>query len=225
MKVVAFIGIGMGNPKNITVEGMAYIRNADIVIGSERIIGSFGEHLRDDIKVFKMNNTNDIICLIQNELIADNMSIAVLIAGDTGFYSEAEKMIEAFTDNPEISIKNIPGISSLSYFSSKLNLTYNNALCVDLHGEETKIVQYVVTHKKVFCLSGGDVEVLLGELVKARLTHVLSDDVRIYIGERLSYDDEKIIYSTLKDVHKHKDEIKSMSSLAVFMFENDEAVF
>lgn len=225
MKIVALIGIGMGNPANITVEGMAYIRNADIVIGNELIINSFKEHFNKNIKVFSMNNTNDIICLIQNELIATNMSIAILLSGDTGFYSESDKIIEAFIDDPEINIKNIPGISSLSYFSSKLNLSYNNALCVDLHGEETKIVQYVVAHKKVFCLSGGDVEVLLGELVKARLTHVLSDDVRIYIGERLSYDDEKIIYSTLRDIHKYKDEIQSMSSLAVFMFENDEAVF
>ena len=225
MKIVAFIGIGMGNPANITVEGMAYIRNADVVIGNERIINSFKDHFNSKIKVFSMNNTNDIICLVQNELIATNMSIAILVSGDTGFYSEADKMIEAFIDNPEINIKNIPGISSLSYFTSKLNLSYNNAMCVDLHGEETKIVQYVVAHKKVFCLSGGDVEVLLGELVKARLTHVLSDDVRIYIGERLSYDDEKIIYSTLRDIHKHKEEIQAMSSLTVFMFENDEAVF
>lgn len=68
-------------------------------------------------------------------------------------------------------------------------------------------------------------EKLLGELIKARADHSLSEDIRIYIGERLSYSDEKIIYSTLKDIHLYKKEIKEMSSMAVFLFENDQAVF
>lgn len=225
MKIVAIIGIGMGNPKNITMEGLAYIKNADIVVANVRLIESFSEYLRDDVKTFKYNNTNDIVCLVENEIIAENANIAILVSGDTGYFSEAEKMIEAFNENPEIEVKNIPGISSVSYFCSKLNLSYHNAKNVNLHGEEEKIVQYVVTHKKVFCLSGGDVEKLMGELIKARLSRELSENVRIYIGERLSYDDEKIIYSTLKDIHIYKDEIKAMSSLAVFLFENDNAIF
>ena len=225
MKVVAIVGIGMGNPKNITIEGMAYIKNADIVISNERLLKAFGNNFKREVKVFSFNNTNEIICLVENEIIAENVSIAILVSGDTGYFSEAEKMIEAFSENPEVEIKNIPGISSLSYFCSRLNLSYHNALSVNLHGEEEKITQYVVTHKRVFCISGGDVEKLLGERIKARGERVLSENIRIYIGEKLSYEDEKIIYSTLRDIHLYKKEIKEMSSLAVFLFENDEAVF
>jgi precorrin-6B C5,15-methyltransferase / cobalt-precorrin-6B C5,C15-methyltransferase len=225
MKVVAIIGIGMGNPKNITIEGMAYIRNAEIIIGNERLVSAFGESFKEDVKVFKLNSIKEITCLVENEIIAKDTTIAILVSGDTGYFSEADRMIESFVENPEIEIKNIPGISSLSYFSSKLNLSYDNAFSVNLHGEEEKIIQYVATHKKVFCLSGGDVEKLLGELIKARAVHTLPESIRIYIGERLSYEDEKIIYSTIKDIHKHKEEIQSMSTLAVFMFENDEALF
>lgn len=225
MKVVAIVGIGMGNPKNITIEGITYIKNADIVISNERLLNSFGDSFKEGVKVVNFSNTNEIICFVENEIIAENVSIAILVSGDTGYFSEAEKMIQSFMENPEVEVKSIPGISSISYFSGRLNLSYHNALSVNLHGEEKKIIQYVVTHKKVFCISGGDVEILLGELIKARADHTLSENVRIYIGERLSYEDERIIYSTLKDIHLHKNEIKQMSSLAVFLFENDEAVF
>lgn len=225
MKVVAIVGVGMGNPKNITVEGITYIKNADIIISNERLINSVKDTLKNDVKIFCKNNTNEIICLVENEIIAENISIAILVSGDTGYFSEAEKMIESFRENPEVEVKCIPGISSISYFANKLRISYHNALSVNLHGEEEKIVQYVVTHKRVFCISGGDVEKLLGELIKARADHSLSDEIRIYIGERLSYSDEKIIYSTLKDIHLYKKEIKEMSSLAVFLFENDEAIF
>lgn len=225
MKVVAIVGVGMGNPKNITIEGITYIKNADIIISNERLLNSVKDSLKNDVKIFSNNNTNEIICLVENEIIAENISIAILVSGDTGYFSEAQKMIKAFRENPEVDVKCIPGISSISYFSNRLGISYQDALSVNLHGEEEKIVQYVVTHKRVFCISGGDVEKLLGELIKARADHSLSDDIRIYIGERLSYSDEKIIYSTLKDIHLHKKEIKEMSSLAVFLFENDEAIF
>ena len=225
MKVVAIVGVGMGNPKNITIEGITYIKNADIIISNERLLNSVKDSLKNDVKIFSNNNTNEIICLVENEIIAENISIAILVSGDTGYFSEAQKMIKAFRENLEVDVKCIPGISSISYFSNRLGISYQDALSVNLHGEEEKIVQYVVTHKRVFCISGGDVEKLLGELIKARADHSLSDDIRIYIGERLSYSDEKIIYSTLKDIHLHKKEIKEMSSLAVFLFENDEAIF
>lgn len=225
MKIVAIVGAGMGNPKNITVEGIAYIRNADIIIGNERLLSSVKDNIKSDVKIFSNNNTNEIICLVENELIAENVSIAILVSGDTGYFSESERMLSAFRENPEVDVKCIPGISSMSYFANKLCISYHNTLSVNLHGEEERIVQYVVAHKRVFCISGGDVEKLLGELIKARADHSLSETVRIYIGERLSYEDEKIIYSTLKDIHLYKNEIKQMSSLAVFLFENDEAVF
>ncbi len=225
MKIVALIGIGMGIPKNITMEGMAYIKNAEIIIGNERLLKAFGEDFKSDVRVFELNKYREITCLIENEIIDVDANIAILIAGDTGYFSEAKKIIAVLNDNPEIEIKNIPGISSLSYFFSKLNMSYDNAFSVNLNGEEGKIVQYVAAHKHVFCLGGGEVEVLLGELIKARAINTLPESLRIFIGERLSYPDEKIIYSTLKDIHKHKDDIKSMSSLAVFLFENDEAIF
>ena len=60
-------------------------------------------------------------------------------------------------------------------------------------------------------------------VIKARAINQLSENVRIYIGERLSYDDEKIIVSSLKDIHRYKNEISKMSSLSVFLFENDDA--
>lgn len=225
MKVVAIVGVGMGNPKNITIEGITYIKNADIIISNERLLQSVKDSLKRDVKIFSNNNTNEIICLVENEIIAENISIAILVSGDPGYFSEAEKMLAAFRENPEVDVKCIPGISSISYFSNKLGISYHNSLSVNLHGEEEKIIQYVVTHKRVFCISGGDVEKLLGELIKARADHSLSEDIRIYIGERLSYSDEKIIYSTLKDIHLYKKEIKEMSSMAVFLFENDQAVF
>lgn len=222
MNIVALIGIGMGNPKNITIEGMAYIKNADIIIGSDRLIGAFDDITKPDAQMIKANSVKEIVCLIQDELFGEDLNIAVLLSGDCGFYSESEKLVDTFSEDPKYEVKCIAGISSLSYFANKLLMPYHDAISVDLKGKEIEIVDYVKNNKRVFCISGGDVEKLLGELIKARAVGDLSENVKIYIGERLSYSDEKIIVSSLKDIHRNKSDISKMSSLAVFMFENDK---
>lgn len=223
MNIIALIGIGMGNPKNVTMEGVAYIKNADLIIGGERLLEPFRGMIKSDAKIFSAESAKEIICLIQDQIVGDNIDIAVLLSGDCGYFSESEKIVDIFAQDPDYEVKCISGVSCLSYFCNKINVAYHDAISINLKGKEDKVVSYITNNKRVFCLNGGDAEKLLGELIKARAINELSENVRIYIGERLSYDDEKIIVSSLKDIHRYKNEISKMSSLSVFLFENDDA--
>lgn len=223
MNIIALIGIGMGNPKNVTMEGIAYIKNSDLIIGSNRLLEPFRIMIKSEANIISAESAKEIICLIQDHIVGDNINIAVLLSGDCGFFSESEKIVDIFAQDPDYEVKCISGISSLSYFSNRINVPYHDTVNINLKGQEEKIISYIMNNKRVFCVNGGDVEKLLGELIKARAINQLSENVRIYIGERLSYDDEKIIVSSLKDIHRYKNEISKMSSLSVFLFENDDA--
>ena len=111
---------------------------------------------------------------------------AVVMSGDTGFFSGTRKLLPLLSDC-EVSV--LPGLSSLSYLCAKLQTSYEDIHVVSLHGRAHDIVPEVRAHERVFVLVGG-------EDGAAHLCETLVENglgkVKLSIGERLSYPDEKI---------------------------------
>jgi len=144
----------------------------------------------------------------------DKGDTAVLLSGDCGFFSISKSIITDFSSFYQIEL--IPGISSISYLSAKIKVSYDDAVLVSLHGRDINIVSKVAYNKKVFALTGGenDVRDICRTLCRCRL-----GDVSVCVGERLSYPDERIIKekaSVLKDM--------AFDKLSVIFIENTSAV-
>ena len=202
MKEINIIGMGMSE-KTLTAEALALIADADILIGAKRLINEFSELNKPSYNAYL---SNDILEIIEK---TDAEKIAILVSGDVGFYSAAEKLTETLK---EYSPNLIAGISSVSYFFAKCNLPWKDANLISCHGLDTNIVSSVRRNRFTFALTGKNIPELQKELVKYGF-----GDLKVWIGENLGSDEESIQESKISDLDG-----KEFSSLTVLIIENPD---
>ncbi len=181
MKEVTLVGIGMGNPDTLTLGGLKALQNAKLLIGAKRILASLPQGC-DGQKVHAIAATS-----IAETIRASHLSpVAVVLSGDTGFYSGAKKLPDLL---PDCDVKTLPGITTVQYFSAKLQRPWQDVILASAHGMECNIFAYLLQGKEVFFLTGGTVTPLTmaHDLCQAGLGETM-----MHIGENLSYDTEKI---------------------------------
>ena len=88
MKQVYIIGMGPGSRKCLTQQASEAIEHADVIIGSKRLLEAYSN---TDKKLFFAVTARDIYDIINKEKA---LIYAVLMSGDTGFYSGTKKLIE-----------------------------------------------------------------------------------------------------------------------------------
>ena len=185
---VNIIGIGMGNPDTLTVGAKRAIESSDLLIGATRLLESFDYAECEKLDLIK---PSDIIEALANAT-CDQASI--LMSGDVGFYSGATALYDKLGD---YEIEVIPGISSLVYFCAKLRTTWQDAVLVSAHGREHDAVGAIQSSAKTFCITGGKTKV--DDICRSLVERGLGD-VQVVAGERLSYDDERIVKGTAAEL-------------------------
>lgn len=177
-KKIYIIGIGPGNPDMMSVEAARYIDLAEVVIGAKRMTESADTSNKAVYNEYKAEKIKEII---DNE---NHNRIAVLYSGDVCLFSGAEGLINIL-EGYDVSI--IQGMSSVSYFASRLGVNTAESKIVSLHGRDEDICNIVRKNKSVFILTSGNISEISLKFIEAGL-----NDINILIGERLSYKDEKI---------------------------------
>ena len=207
VRKVNIIGIGPGNPELLTSAALEAIKRSEILIGDSRMLTPF---LSDDKQVFNTIKTIEIIDIIS--LAAEEKEVGIVVSGDVGFFSLAVTLSGKLTN---CEIVRYVGISSLVYFAACLNMSWHDAKIISMHGRNNNLVAAVATSAKVFALTGGanSPASLCQELCKCGLGKTL-----VYVGENLSYPEEKIVSGTAEEIAKQE-----FSSLAVLMIINEEA--
>lgn len=209
MLKVNIIGIGPGNPDLLTGAARQAIADSNILIGDKRMLAPFAENgkmLYDTIK------TSDIV-RIATAADAQKDILAVLVSGDVGFFSLAKTISGKL---PECNCVRYCGISSLVYFASKLNLSWDDAKIVSMHGRSQNLIAAVNQNQKVFSLTGGENSV---QALCAKLCSHGMGQVQVYVGENLSYPEEKITSGTAEQISALQ-----FPSLSVMMILNKDAV-
>ena len=177
---IYIIGIGMEGRKTLTWEAKAAIERADILIGANRMLEPFSDLKKERLVGWK---SDEIAEYLKDKSFE---TAAILMSGDCGFYSGAERLMSSFSDyETEI----ISGISSLQYFSAKIKKPWQNMKFVSLHGTDGNIVRNVCRNEYCFFLLGGDITP--ADICK-RLIEYGREKIRVYIGENLGYDNEKL---------------------------------
>ncbi|MBQ1343867.1 MAG: precorrin-6A reductase, partial [Firmicutes bacterium] len=201
---VAIIGIGPGSRKNTTAEALDAAAQAECLIGAGRML----EIARADQTVFEAFAADEIVSIIRER--RDCSRFAVLFSGDVGFFSGAKKLLPKldFCD-----VRIIPGVSSLTYLCAKAGASYEDTLCVSLHGRQGSIVPAVRGNRSVFALVGGEngAGKLIDELDASGLGQVL-----VTVGERLGYAEERIVSGRASELKGG-----SFHALSAVLIEND----
>lgn len=205
---VNIVGIGPGNPDLLTGEARQAIAASNILLGDKRMLSAFADSSKTVYDTIKTSAIAEVAAKADHARDV----LAVLVSGDVGFFSLAKTISGKL---PDCECVRYCGISSLVYFASKLQLSWDDAKIVSMHGRDQNLVAAVAQNKKVFSLTGGDhsPQALCKQLCEHGLGQVL-----VYVGENLSYPEEKITQGTAEEISA-----LSFPSLSVMMLLNDEA--
>lgn len=188
------IGIGPGNLDYMTLRGRQEIKDADVVIGAKRMVES--------VEVLQARGCSTYYSYKPEEISAflgqhrEFNQIAIVVSGDTGFYSGATKL-KTVLEVSQCEVEVIPGIGSIVYFAAKAGITWEDAFLTSIHGRFTNIIDQVRCHHKTICLlsSSQQLEDLLQQMNQLNLGHI-----KVKIGSHLSYKEEKIVEGSVSQL-------------------------
>ena len=203
-RTITLIGIGMGAPGMWTVAARKTLLEADAVAGASRMVESVEKDLGEKA-VLKAYDGKKILDWFEHA--PQLRKLAVLYSGDTGFYSGASGLAETLRErqkagkDQEIQLEILPGISTVSYLASKLQIPWQDLELESLHGREAKPWEALERGKNVFLLLGGVEPV-------AEVSRMISEhgfgSWLVSAGKNLSYDDEKILTDTAENMMNKK---------------------
>lgn len=197
------IGAGMGSEALLTAQAREVIEQAHIVLTTPRLAKAFAG-IRSDIQAVPLSQL--AVCAVKY-----TGKIAVLLSGDTGFFSAAKSLYAALLPYGTVHI--LPGMSSLQVFCAKLGTYYDDVVCISMHGRQGGLLGAVSYHRKVFALTGGQFRAhhLCAMLAQAGLHHV-----RVHIGENLGTEQERIVSGDPETLAHMR-----FDNLSVMLVEND----
>lgn len=203
MKLVYIVGTGTNGAGSLTYDAWRAIEDSSLLIGAKRMLEPYAGNDKDCLAAVK---AEDIAEAVKK---SGEQKIAVLMSGDVGFYSGASSLLPLLDD---CETQLIPGISSVNAFFAKIKKPWQNAHFVSLHGRESDIVAAVRRNAETFCITGGGVA-LIAEVLK----EYGFGGLKVYVGENLGYDSEKISVTTVEKLAS-----ASAASLCVLLIENEK---
>lgn len=205
--MIYFVGAGPGEPELITVKGKRLIESADVILYAGSLVDTgFKKWIKDDCI------TIDTSSLSLEEIInhlatyhAQGKMIVRLHSGDPSIYSAMQEQLDEL-DKLGIDYEVVPGVTSGFALASalKMELTIpeltQTVIITRISGRTKgesieKIIGFIKSNATVLIYLS---ITHLKELVD-RLKEIYPEDFQILIGHRISYPDQMIIKTTLRD--------------------------
>lgn len=182
MNNLSVIGLGPGHKDYIIPIAQKKIREADIIIGGKRNIDSISDWVEGK-EIFVLDKyLNKMVEFIEEN---HHKKIAVVVSGDTGFYSLLTYIRENYNEELEV----ITGISSMQYIFAKIGETWNDAFVSSVHGRELDLPRIFRENSKIGLLTDG-------KNTPQRIAEIIFQNsiqnFEITVGENLSYENECI---------------------------------
>ena len=195
---ISLVGIGMGAEKTLTLEGKKAFNEAELLIGAKRMTEAVQ---KPGQMVLHEYRSEKIVEYIREH--PKYRTVAIALSGDVGFYSGAKKLIDQLDGNVEV----ICGISSVVYFMSKIGLSWDDAKIVSAHGRNCNLISLIRHNPKVFSILGTEDGVAV---LASRLVYYGMGDVTLYVGENLSYENEKIFHDKAANLTEYRGDALSV---------------
>ena len=194
---IFIIGIGPGSKEYLTMNAVECVKNCDYTVGSIRAIELFS-----DVQNKIPFNVKELVDKLKEgvELASDGNKVAILSTGDPGFSGVLNTVLRISdeTNFPKENIEVIPGISSLQLAAARCHIQWDNANVMTFHGRENidDILPVINNGKITIALPSRKVK----DMAQFLLDNGVDESRKVVVCERLSYPDEKIVESTLKDI-------------------------
>lgn len=194
---IYIIGIGPGSSEYLTKKAVDTVKTSDYTVGSTRAIDLF-----DDVNNKIAFNVKDLLDKLEKgvDLAIEGNTVSILSTGDPGFSGVLNTVLRIANEKnfPEEKIEVIPGISSLQLAAARNHIQWDNANVMTFHGRENieDILKVINNGKTTIALPSKKVR----DIAQFLLDNGVDEHREVVVCERLSYDDEKIVRSTLKDI-------------------------
>ena len=194
---IFIIGIGPGSEEYLTLKAVDCVKNCDYTVGSTRAIDLFR-----DVKNTIAFNVKDLVDKLEEgvELAKDGNSVAILSTGDPGFSGVLNTVLRISKEKsfPKEDIEVIPGISSLQLAAARKHIQWDSANVMTFHGRENieDILKVINNGKITIALPSRKVK----DMAQFLLDNGVDENRQVTVCERLSYPDEKIVSTSLKNI-------------------------
>ena len=194
---IFIIGIGPGAEEYLTLKAVNCVKNCDYTVGSTRAIDLFS-----DTKNTIAFNVKDLVDKLEEgvELAVSGNSVAILSTGDPGFSGVLNTVLRISEEKnfSKDNIEVIPGISSLQLAAARNHIQWDNANVMTFHGRENieDILEVIDNGKITIALPSRKVK----DMAQFLLDNGVSESRQVTVCERLSYPDEKIVSTSLKNI-------------------------
>ena len=206
---VTIVGCGPGAKKYLTGYAMQQIINAEVLIGSRRLLSLF-----PDADTYVLSNNYKLLITRIVSLSKKKKKVVVLVSGDPGFFSYSKLIVDKLgVEKCEV----IPGISSVQMAFSKIGRTWNDACFMSLHGRSGKlasVVKKITENDKVAVLTDNSNNV---KLIAKKLLETGVKERKIFVCENLSLEKERIREFDVSSILKIR-----ISDLNVIIFLDEE---
>ena len=207
---VTLIGMGSGQPENLTLQGLAALRRADLILGARRLLAVLPAGCTEDRAA--AYRPDEVAELLQTSG-AEN---AVLVySGDTGFYSGASSMIEKL-EALGVRARVLPGLSSIQLLAAALGRPWQGWNLVSAHGRTCDPVAECMQGRPTFFLTGGSED---PATLCAQLAAEGFGDVQGVVGQCLGTPEEKLFRGSVKELAAGR-----FNSLSVLLVEAAEVL-
>lgn len=201
---VTLIGMGSGQPENLTLQGLAALRQADLILGARRLLAVLPAGCTENRAA--AYRPDEVAELLQTSG-AEN---AVLVySGDTGFYSGASSMMEKL-EALGVRARVLPGLSSIQLLAAALGRPWQGWNLVSAHGRTCDPVAECMQGRPTFFLTGGSED---PATLCAQLAAEGFGDVQGVVGQCLGTPEEKLFRGSVKELAAGR--FNSMSVLLV----------
>ena len=207
---VTLIGMGSGQPENLTLQGLAALRQADLILGARRLLAVLPAGCTENRAA--AYRPDEVAELLQTSG-AEN---AVLVySGDTGFYSGVSSMMEKL-EALGVRARVLPGLSSIQLLAAALGRPWQGWNLVSAHGRTCDPVAECMQGRPTFFLTGGSED---PATLCAQLAAEGFGDVQAVVGQCLGTPEEKIFRGSVKELAAGR-----FNSLSVLLVEAAEVL-
>lgn len=207
---VTLIGMGSGQPENLTLQGLAALRQADLILGARRLLAVLPAGCTENRAA--AYRPDEVAELLQTSG-AEN---AVLVySGDTGFYSGASSMMEKL-EALGVRARLLPGLSSIQLLAAALGRPWQGWNLVSAHGRTCDPVAECMQGRPTFFLTGGSED---PATLCAQLAAEGFGDVQGVVGQCLGTPEEKLFRGSVKELAAGR-----FNSLSVLLVEAAEVL-
>lgn len=227
--MISFVGAGPGNVDLITIKGRKLLEEADVVIYAGSLVSK--EHLEFCKEGAELHNSASMTLEEVIEVIEraekDNLKVVRLHTGDPTIYGAIREQMDLL-DAKGIYYEVVPGVSSFTAACASIKKEFTlpdvsqTIILTRIEGRtpvpEEEDLESLAKHKASMAifLSVQEIDRVVEKLVKG----YGRDDIPVAIVYKATWEDEKVIFGTLKDIEEKvkKEGVTKMAQILVGNF-------